>query len=283
MNGAKTTFEKAFRGRRTARAACAIFALLIATGVPGFAQHRGPESFSSPEEASRALFAAVKADDDQALMKILGSGKELVSLEDEVQNKHERKEFVDKYQEMHRLVREPDRTVVLYIGAENWPFPVPLVSTNGAWRFDSRTGMREVLYRRIGENETKAIGACHTLAQGEGEQSKLDEGAIDNRITALLKTNSKASGDGQNEPIQSQGYYFRRLTSGKKNAPDAGGDDNAGLAFIAFPVEYRKSGVMTFIVGKDGVVYEKDLGPNTRKLATAMTTYRVDSTWKQAE
>jgi hypothetical protein len=110
------------------------------------------------------------------MMKVLGAGKDLVSLEDEVENKQEREEFVNKYQEMHRLVREPDQTTVLYIGAENWPFPVPLVSRQGSWYFDSKTGMREVLYRRIGENETKAIEACHDLAETVRDQQTSKEG-----------------------------------------------------------------------------------------------------------
>ena len=87
------------------------------------------------------------------MTEILGAGKELVSSDDDVQDKSERERFTRKYQEMHRLVREPDATTVLYIGAENWPFPIPLVSTDGAWSFDAKAGMEEVLFRRIGENE----------------------------------------------------------------------------------------------------------------------------------
>jgi hypothetical protein len=281
MNGKKTTFEKAFRGKVTATAAFATFALLVAASAPlGFAQNPGPESFSSPEEASRALFLAVKQDDDQKMMRILGSGKALISLEDEVQDKREREEFVNKYREMHRLVHEPDRTTVLYIGAENWPFPVPIVSSNGAWHFDAKTGMREVLYRRIGENETRAIEACHALAEGGREnQSDAGDGSADNPISALLKASTDGSAK-QTEPVQSHGYYFRILTGQKKNAP---GQGKRGISYVAYPVEYRRSGVMTFIVSDDDVVYEKDLGPNTRTLAKTMTTYKPSTTWRQVE
>jgi hypothetical protein len=279
MNRKKTTFEVGFIGRVTATTAFATFALLVAACAPlGFAQNAGPENFSSPQEASRALFLAVKQDDDQKMMKILGGGKALVSLEDQVQDKGERKEFVDKYQEMHRLVHEPDRTTVLYIGAENWPFPVPLVSRNGTWHFDARAGEREVLYRRIGANETKAIEACHALAEGkEDQQSSIEGGTTDDPIRALRKASNEGSAN-QNEPVQSNGYYLRILTGQKKNAPGKG---NTGVSFVAYPVEYRKTGVMTFIVNKDDVVYEKDLGPNTRTLAKTMTSYKPSPTWRQ--
>jgi hypothetical protein len=281
MNEKKTTFEKVFRGRLAATTAFATFALLMAASVPSFAQHSAPETFSSPEEASRALFLAVKQNDDQAMMKVLGAGKDLISLEDEVENKQEREEFVNKYQEMHRLVREPDQTTVLYIGAENWPFPVPIVSSSGAWRFDAKTGMREVLYRRIGENETKAIEACHVLAETVRDQrSNLEGGAADNPISSLLKTSNGGSVNGQNQQVRSQGYYFRILTGQKKIAP---GEGNTGVSFIAYPVEYRKSGVMTFIVSEDDVVYQKDLGPNTGNVAKTLTTYKPGLTWRPTE
>jgi hypothetical protein len=277
MNEKKTIFEKAFSDRLTPVAAFALLALLASAPLC-FAQRLAPESFSSPEKAANALVAAVKADDDQALMKILGGGKVLVSLEDEVQNKQERERFVRKYQEMHRLVHEPDRTTVLYIGAENWPFPVPLVATGGTWHFDARTGMREVLYRRIGENETKAIEALHVLAQAKREDASSQDGeTADSSIRDLLKKSNDGSAS-QNEPVRSNGYYFRILGGQNKNAPD---DGNTGHTFIAYPAEYRQSGVMTFVVSDD-VVCEKDLGPNTGKLGKSMTTYQP-STWRKAE
>ncbi|MCU1310471.1 MAG: hypothetical protein JWO20_1596 [Candidatus Angelobacter sp.] len=282
MNRKTTTFEKALRARLTAMAASATFALLLAGyAPPGFAQSPAPQNFSSPEKASRALVAAVKADDDEAMMKILGAGKALVTLEDQAQNKQEREQFVNKYNEMHRLVLEPDRTTVLYIGAENWPFPVPLVSSNGTWHFDARTGMREVLYRRIGENETKAIETCHALAETKREeQSSQEGGAGGNSLSALLTASNDGSAKLQDKPVQSDGYYFRVLRGANKNAHDAG---DTGVSFIAYPVEYRESGVMTFIVSGDDVVYQKDLGPNTGKLGKTMTTYQPGSTWRKAE
>jgi hypothetical protein len=289
MNKHKIRFEKTIRGRLTAMAAFATFALLMAAGAPlGFAQALAPQTFSSPEEACRALFLAVKQNNDKAMMKVLGGGKALISLEDEVQNKAEREEFVNKYQEMHRLVREPDRTVVLYIGAENWPFPVPLVSRQGSWYFDSKTGMREVLYRRIGENETRAIETCHALAQGDRDnQSDLEGEPDDDSTTSTLRTKAKkaeaeneSSAIQKDQPVESHGYYFRIVSGSNKNSAD---EDKAGVSVVAYPVEYRKTGVMTFIVSDDDVVYEKDLGPNTVKVAKSMTAYKPGTTWQEAK
>jgi len=282
MNRRTIDLERVFRGKFSGTTVFVTVALLLAVSVPlAFAQNPAPQAFSSPEKAANALVAAVKANDDAAMMKILGCGKALVTLEDQAQNKREREQFVNKYQEMHRLVREPDRTVVLYIGAENWPFPVPLVASNGTWHFDPRTGMREVLYRRIGENESKAIEACHALVEAKQEQqSKQEGGDDDNPITALLKTSNDDSTNRQEKPVQSDGYYFRALRGANNNASN---DGNTGGSFVAYPVEYRQTGVMTFIISDDDVVYEKDLGPNTGKLAKTMTAYNPDSTWRKAE
>src|SRR5207302_7990831 len=195
----------------------------------------------------RALFAAVQRHDERAVTEILGAGTELVSSDDKVQDTLDREQFVQKYQEMHRLVQEPRGVTALYIGAENWPFPIPLVSRNGAWRFDSYDGANDIRFRRIGENEVTAIGICHALVARE-------------------------TNPGANRPVPFHGYYFRTLS---KSA--------GGFAAIAYPALYRSSGVMTFIVNQEDVVYEKDLGPNTAKAASAMTTAHLDATWTPAE
>src|ERR1700731_2665962 len=144
--------------------------LLVVDGYFGssFAQGVQPKTFSSPAEASSALFQAAQKEDEPALEAILGAGKELTSSSDELEDKLERERFSQKYQEMHRLVREPDGSTVLYIGAENWPFPIPLASNNGAWYFDSDTGTQEILFRRVGENETTAIQVCRALTRAKG-------------------------------------------------------------------------------------------------------------------
>jgi hypothetical protein len=180
---------------------------------------------------------------------------------------------------MHRLVREPDGTMVLYIGAENWPFPVPLVSANGAWHFDAQAGLMEVLFRRIGENEAMAIQACHALVTADRQDRSQSNGADANGADAngaigalLAKARSGAN------PTPYYGYYFRILTPPGQNG--AGDAKRKVAAVVAYPAEYRSSGVMTFMVGPGDAVYEKDLGPNTAEVAGAMTAYKPDSSWK---
>src|ERR1700719_3913988 len=139
--------------------------LLVVVGYVGstLAQGVHPKTFSSPAEASSALFQSAQKEDEPALEAILGAGKEVTSSNDDVEDKLERERFTQKYQEMHRLVQEADGSTVLYIGAENWPFPIPLVSKNGAWYFDSQAGSQEILFRRIGENEATSIPVCQEL------------------------------------------------------------------------------------------------------------------------
>ena len=153
--------------------ASTVLVLLLVVGFAGASiaqESPQPRTFSSPGEASDALFQAAEKQDEPALEAILGAGKEVTSSSDEVEDKLEREQFSQKYQEMHRLVREPDGSTVLYIGAENWPFPIPLVSKNGAWYFDSETGTQEILFRRIGENEAVAIQVCEEFALTKKDQ-----------------------------------------------------------------------------------------------------------------
>src|SRR5882762_6611413 len=148
----KTTIRFAWMAASTV-----LLLLVVGAAESGFAQALQPRTFSSAAEAGNALFQAAKSEDEQALEAILGAGKEVTSSSDEVEDKLEREHFSQKYQEMHRLVRGADGSTVLYIGAENWPFPIPLVSKNGAWSFDSDAGTQEIKFRRIGENEATAI------------------------------------------------------------------------------------------------------------------------------
>jgi hypothetical protein len=196
--------------------------------------------------------------------QILQEGNSPVSADEELQNKRDRELFVQKYAEMHRWVRKADGDMVLYIGAENWPFPIPLVSRNGVWRFDSDAGVHEIQYRRIGENEVTAIALCQELV------TQSHPGAVDatDGTTAAALAAAKSGG----RPIPVHGYYFRRLAVSGNH-----------FAAIAYPVAYPSSGVMTFIVDPDGGAYEKDLGPNTAKVAGTMTGYQIDRTWTRTE
>jgi hypothetical protein len=307
MRGMNSGFERCFGGRHLATVALAIFALpVVVYPRAGLAETSRQQTFASAKEASDALIAAVKNQDQPAITKILGAGKNLTSLDDEVQNKVERELFLHKYQEMHRLVPEPDGSTVLYVGAENWPFPVPLVSRSGVWYFDSTAGAQEVLFRRIGENEGATINACHTLVLAERQRqtnpafdSASQYSEAPSAFRPLLTSTGNGTAATQNkdpnpaiqnrDPVSFHGYYFRVLTRQGKNAPGAArsyvadGKANRGFAFIAYPMEYRSSGVMTFIINQDDVVYEKDLGPNTAKRARSMTQYNPDSTWQAAE
>jgi Protein of unknown function (DUF2950) len=288
MHSVKKKFEKRQWLRHGAIIGVGLALLLLSCVQLTFAQNLVRPTFASAVEASKALFAAVQRNDEQAIMRILGAGKELVSSDDELADRRERERFTKKYQEMHRLVREPDGTTVLYIGAENWPFPVPLVSKKGRWYFDSDAGAQEIFFRQLGEDEDTAIKTCHevVLASKEHERKETDDDPIAQYARTLLSAQAAKSGaasanqDAASAPFY--GYYFRILSAQGKagNVPES---TNGGLAVTAYPAEYRSSGVMTFIVTENDVVYEKDLGPNTAQTAKAMTVWKPDSTWLIAE
>jgi len=211
----------------------------------------------------------VQHDDAQAITNILGGPTDLGFSKDDAQDKLDRELFVQKYGEMHRVRTEKNGSATLYVGAENWPFPIPLVQKNGAWRFDSDAGVKEVLYRRIGENELTAIAICHDFvaaAKHGGTGGNLPN-PEDGPATRLVARAAGESGGG--EPLLFHGYYFRELPARAGRAS----------ALIAYPAEYRSSGVMTFVVTGSDVVYEKDLGANTSSLAKTMVAFRKDATW----
>lgn len=265
MLGMTSGFEKSHFHELTTSGALAAWALLLTLPVKVCLAGAIQTAFRSPDDASRALVAAVQHRDVRTVKKILGASSELIRSNDKAEDALESERFVQKYQEMHRWVRGSDGSKTLYIGAENWPFPVPLVSREGAWRFDSKAGSAEIRFRRIGENEVTVIGMCDTLIMAKTHPGT--DGEADRLVNVLLPQL-----DGESKTIPFHGYYFRMLSS-----PDG------GFAAIAYPARYRSSGVMTFTVAQDGSVLEKDLGPSTTKLASAMTTYHVDATWKPAE
>jgi hypothetical protein len=261
--------------------------LLLVAGFTGssLAQDSQPKTFSSPGEASGALFQAVQNGDELSLEAILGAGKEVTSSSDEVQDKLEREKFCQKYREMRRLVREADATTVLYIGAENWPFPIPLVSKNGAWYFDSKTGIQEIKFRRVGENEATAIEICSAfaMAKKQGETKDVyDDDFIRQYVVGLVSASTTNAGRNESSPFH--GYYFRIVKTDSVSGTSSyvsDGKKRGGVALVAYPANYRSSGVKTFIVTQDGVVYEKDLGPNTTTVAPNIRAR--SSTWRAAE
>jgi hypothetical protein len=260
--------------------------LLLVVGYAGssFAQQAQPKTFSSPGEASNALFQAAQKEDEPTLEAILGAGKEVTSSSDGVEDKLEREQFSQKYQEMHRLVQEADGSTVLYIGAENWPFPIPLVSKNGAWYFDSKTGTQEILFRRIGENEAAAIQVCEEFAITKKDQDA--KPASYDPITQFAQSlvSAGTTNAGSNDSSAFHGYYFRLVNGNSATATSryvSVGDRKTGLVLVAYPAEYRSSGVKTFLVSQDGVVYEKDLGPNTTTVAPGIKAR--NSSWHPAD
>jgi DUF2950 family protein len=263
---ATSVFEEPLLSRSTATAAWVACALVVA-GPAGLclAAPSSQATFQSPDDAGRALVSAVQKHDERAVTKILGGGSELVSADDTAEDTLERERFLEKYQQMHRWVGKFSGPATLYIGAENWPFPVPLMSRHGVWRFDSEAGSNEILFRRIGENEVTAIGMCDTLVTAEARPGTNSE--ADRLVKTLLPHAQDAT-----EPLAFHGYYFRIL-------PRSVG----GLTAVAYPTRYRSSGVMTFIVSPQGRVSEKDLGPNTAKIAAAITALPIDATWAPVE
>jgi hypothetical protein len=314
MLQAKLNFDK-FRWTKLSEVAAVVILLTGCFASPSVAQQPGQKTFSSPEVASKALVTAAQSNDEKAMLDILGAeGKQIVSSGDETEDAQNRADFVERYKEMHRLVKEPDGTTVLYIGAKNWPTPIPLLSKAGAWYFDTEAGKKEILYRRVGRNEMSTIRVCQELVAAEKEYYAAghneyapkifsDEGqhnglywkASDGEalspvgpLVAAAVTESYAK-SGDSAPTPYRGYYYHSLTRQGKNGP--GGTKNymvngkmtGGFAFVAYPAEYRSSGVMTFIVGGDGAVYEKDLGKKTEAVAKTMKEYNPNSGWQKAE
>ena len=278
------------------------------------AQEPGQKAFSSAEDASSALFTATQNNDEKALIDILGpDAKRIVSSGDDTEDADDRANFVAKYQELHRLMKEPDGTTTLYIGAENWPTPIPLVNKGGKWYFDTDAGKKEILYRRVGQNELSAIRVSEELVAAEKEYYAAQNNEYAQKIfsdegkhnglywkaaagepqspigplvaSAVMEGYTKTQDGG---PTPYHGYYYRVLKAGKDSAgaPKSyivDGKMTGGFAFVAYPAEYRSSGVMTFIVGQDGVVYQEDLGKQTDALAKDIKVYHANPTWQKAE
>ena len=289
--------------------------LTVCVAPASRAQQPGQKTFSSAAEASAAFMAAAKNNDETALLAILGpAGKDVISSGDSIQDRERRANIAEKYEQMHRLRKEPDGTTTLYLGAENWPLPIPLENKGDKWFFDTEAGKKEILYRRVGENELSAIRICQALAAAqkdyysthgdqyakqifsdEGQQNglywKVAEGGPQSPIGPLVAAAVAEGYDkGRNgPPTPYRGYLFHVLTCQGPGAPGGAksyivdGKMTGGFAFVAYPAMYRSSGVMTFIVGQNGIVYRKDLGKETETIGKAMKTFNLNSTWRKDE
>ena len=302
-------------GLTLAGLALAAMFLTLCVSIPSSAQQPGQKTFSSAEEATNAMVTAAQSNDEKAMLAILGrDAKQIVSSGDDAEDAQSRANFAQKYREMHRLVKEPDGTTTLYIGAENWPTPIPLVDRGNKWYFDTEAGKMEILFRRIGRNEMSTIRVCQELVAAEKEYYASQHGEYAPKIfsdegqhnglywkvadgepqspigplvaAAVAEGYTKGQGG---PPTPYRGYYFHVLTRQGKDAPGGGknyivdGKMTGGFAFVAYPAEYKSSGVMTFVVNEDGVVYQKDLGKKTEALAKAMKEYNANSSWQKAE
>jgi Protein of unknown function (DUF2950) len=265
-----------------------------------------PKAFASPEAAGQALFDAAKTGDQNALLAIFGSdGKDLIFSGDAVKDKNTAQRFVSAYEQMNRWSKSKSGDAILYIGADNFAFPIPLKQTgSGQWAFDTPAGRGEVLARRIGDGELTAMGVLtevanaqqeyfrrnHQYAQkfvsDEGEHNGLywpvAEGQPPSPLGPLADVAKALGYSRSDKPEPFNGYYYRILTQqsdaakgGAKNYLENGKLTN--FAVLAWPAKYRDSGIMTFVVGQDGVIHEKDLGDKTAEVSTAITAY--DPSW----
>ena len=281
----------------------------------------GQLAFATPEEAAAALIDAVKQGDQKRMFAVLGPGSEqLINSGDQNADAANRATFVENYEAQHKLAEVSPGHDVLDVGTNDWPLPIPVVQVNGRWHFDSRAGAQEIVNRRIGRNEIAAIRVALTYVDaqrtyfeqskqggGAGEYAQLlastpgqhdglywaaADGEPDSPLGPLV---AQAVEDGYPGDIEAgrqmpyQGYYFRVL---KAQGPDApGGAKNyledgrmtGGFALVAWPATFGSSGIMTFQVNQDGVVFQKDLGKGTATAATAMTQFDPDLTWARVD
>jgi Protein of unknown function (DUF2950) len=277
-------------------------------------------TFATPEEASAALARAAQADDDAELMRVLGpDSKQVLSSGDAKEDQGALADFAMKYKRMNRWAQMTDGSEILLVGADNYPFPIPLVSDgHGRWRFDTKIGKDEILARRIGENELLSIDAAYAMSAAEDlyRRQSHDGNSAGKYTTQILSTPGKQNGLYWEVPAEKpssplgrlnefaqdaiastpqgaapifDGYEFRIFsvdgakTQGSKSSMTSAQKANGDFVVVATPVEYDNSGIMTFTVGKDGVVYQKDLGKETREIAASISTYKPGSGWTQAD
>jgi hypothetical protein len=293
-------------------------ALGLAGASPATAAPAGETAFASPDAAAEALGAAWRGGRTSDLLKIFGpAGEALVVSGDPVAEKNAREQFAASYAQQHRIEHQGAREAVLIIGAEDWPFPIPIVRQGSLWRFDAKAGAAQILDRRIGRDELNAIAVARAyvdaqrdyaarapglheyaqqVASSDGKQDGLywpaAAGGAESPLGPLVAA-AEAKGyppppptTGARAPFQ--GYYFRILKGQGGHAPGGAksyvvnGHMTGGFALVAFPAKWGDSGVMTFVVNQDGIVFEKNLGPRTDDLARAVTLYDPDRSWKIA-
>jgi Protein of unknown function (DUF2950) len=289
-----------------------IAALLCTAASVAVAQ----QAFKTPDEAAGALASAAKAGDMKALVAVLGpDGEDIVSSGDEVADAATRQKFIAAYDAKHQIAMEGDNKAMVVIGPEDFPLPIPLVRKDGMWRFDTAAGREEILFRRIGKNELDAIQSVLAYVDAQNEYAEKDRTGAGVKTYAQRIVSQPGKKDGLYWPASAgeepsplgeivaqatrqgysvgggrtpfHGYYFKILT--RQGPAAAGGEMDyvvrgkmiGGYALVAYPAEYRNSGVMTFVVNHTGTIFQKDLGPATAKLAERMTSFNPDKTWQK--
>ena len=280
----------------------------------------GPELFGSPEKAVAALVSAATANDSAQLLRIFGpEGGDLVGSGDPVADKLARARFVTHYSKGGKVLRTGTHKATLAVGSEEWPFPIPIVERGNGWYFDTQAGAEEILDRRIGRNELSAIEVCRNYVraqrdyvadvqaahapvefaqkfisspgQHDGLYWTIQPGETESPIGPQMASAQAQGYDGSgvhsgDEHVPYHGYYYKILTRQGQAAPGGArdyivaGHMTGGFAMIAYPAKYGDSGVMTFVVNQDGIVFEKDLGKDTTTAASAITEFNPDMSWK---
>jgi len=299
----------------------AVIMVTLIFSCPASAKAPKQKTFCSPDAAFKAMVTAMKANDTRELTAIFGpGGKNIVFSGDDVADKAGRDNIVKAYGEKNSLEIVNNNKAILSIGNNDWPLPIPVIKKGNGWSFDTKTGKEEINRRRIGKNELSAIKTCQAYvdAQLEYAAGDYDGDGLFEYAQKFLSTPGRKDGlywetkagepksplgalvagatregylskEAKSKPVPFHGYYYRILKGQGKNAPGGAysyvvnGKMIGGFALAAYPAQYGNSGVMTFIVNKDGQVFQKDLGRNTAKIAQEMKTYDPDKTWKKAE
>jgi Protein of unknown function (DUF2950) len=309
----KKAMNLRFAGKSVALAA------LLALSLPhARAQAGGQKNFPSSKEAVDAFIQAVRDGKTSDLLAILGPGsEEIISSSDTVADKTGRDNFLARYDLKHSLTQSAPHRLSLNIGNDGWPFPIPLVHSNGRWYWDGAAGKEEILYRRIGRNELSAIDVCRGVVAAQHDYAATGHDGLPAGIYAqrLMSEPGKQNGlywqvnerenpspagpllaqasaegyGGSQKGSPYHGYYYHMLEGQGANAKGGAksyvvdGNMNGGFALVAWPAEYRVTGVQTFIVSYDGIVYQKDLGPDTAKIAPTIERYNPDKTWHRTD
>jgi hypothetical protein len=306
--------SECLRGHAIAASVACLTAVLLAPSLGNASE----TAFASPPDAAEALAASVRSGNMTDMVAVLGKeAKAIVSSGDDVADAAARKRFVDAYDAKHEIRQADNGASVLYIGEEDFPFPLPLVQDAGKWRFDTAAGIEEILDRRIGANELAAVKVLQSYVDAQREYAETDrdgkgpqyaqrilsregkqdglywptaEGVAESPFGPLI---AQARGEGyrkkSDKPEPYHGYLFRILTSQGKDASGgernymAGGRMIGGFGLIATPAEFGNSGVMTFMVDQDGTVFEKDLGADTAGDAQRIRSFNPDASWKRVE